>query len=180
MLNKLQQTAVGQQSWPPARHAHTNTHMWQMSPRRLCVLDRARSGVRGSCAAAYLCGYQMFDHRSFKGDGGVLEDCKHTWIPQRGLFSGMTFHSFLLCHSAMWRESNPANWDYSVTRIPRALPEQPELRLEDHRTWGNGNSGAVYDSNNKPSSIYFTAGVGIQSFTKRVSFLGCRFTYSSI
>ena len=50
--------------------------------------------------------------------------------PQRQ--AGETSDQNCLLPSAMWRQPHRAQGHHPVPRFPRALPQQPQLRVEDH------------------------------------------------
>lgn len=43
------------------------------------------------------------------------------------------WHYVFFC-SPVWGESDPSNWHHPIARLPRALPQQPQLCVEDNRS----------------------------------------------
>lgn len=133
------------------RVTHTQMHTLGRCCRGYSVC--AHSGIHTHVqlfTCALHCSYQMLDHRRCTRRKVV------SWkiikpFDSVGCFAGFAFctcsfiiFSFCLCCSAMWRESNPADRYYTVSRLSWALPKQPELRMEDHRARGNGNPGILF------------------------------------
>ena len=63
--------------------------------------------------------------------------------PGRGLLPVTHPDESCLSPSALWREPHGAHGHHPVPRLPRALPQQPQLCVEDHgprRRWHPGRS----------------------------------------
>lgn len=98
--NKQRHTAVGQQSWPPACHTHTQMHTLGRCCRGYSVC--AHSGIHTHVqlfTCALHCSYQMLDHRSCTRRKVVSWKITNTlWFRRR--FCGFCF-LYLLFHRSL-------------------------------------------------------------------------------
>ncbi len=133
------------------------------------------------------CCYQLLDHRSCTRRKvlswkitNTLPYCRRfVWFA----YSTCSFiiFSFYLCCSAMWREPYPADRHYSVPWLSRALPEQPELRMEDHCARGNGNPGMVLLATIKYHFVTFSKSImNAKHFFKYLLLIKSAFIWSKI
>lgn len=112
--------------WPPAlcTHTHTST-LWCRCRCRYTALSCAHTHNTDTTDAYLFAPLQLPDVRPQELQQRSQYLCVISAFTYSDLF-------FLLYFSSLWGKSDTAHRHYSISRLPGAVSEQPELCLENH------------------------------------------------